>query len=78
MCAVGGVWDHGIDSMLIRGVVSPERPETWLRADGSSSMRFRVLGNPEIVFVPYFVVQEEVFEVYPAFEPTYTTRSDGL
>ena len=70
LCAVGGAWNHSIDSMLIRGVVSPEQPETWLRAEDSFSMRFRVLGNPEIVFVPYFVVQEEVFEVYPAFEPT--------
>jgi DUF1680 family protein len=72
LCAVGGVWNHSIDSMLIRNVRSPERPETWLRAEESSSMRFRVVGNPDILFVPYFVVQEETFEVYPAFEPTLT------
>ncbi len=31
------------------------------------ALRFGVVGNPELSFVPYFLVQEEVFEVYPAF-----------
>ena len=118
LCAVGGVWNRSIDSMLIRGVPKPLAPGTWLTppppqshrytshssyanagidhargirvstGDGSSdasnassavstasqrlsqmdALRFGVVGNPEISFVPYFLVQEEVFEVYPAFE----------
>lgn len=32
------------------------------------ALRFGVVGNPGLSFVPYFLVQEEVFEVYPAFE----------
>lgn len=76
LCAVGGEWNRTIDSMLIRGVKTPGAPETWLRplAPGgagigaaASEMRFGVVGNPGVSFVSYFEVQEEVFEVYPAF-----------
>lgn len=112
LCAVGGVWNHSIDSMLVRGVASPLAPETWLtppasilpparhysnassssdaqdefgaygsggaarqsvssaskRASQMDALRFGVAGNSELSFVPYFLVQEEEFEVYPAFE----------
>ena len=117
LCAVGGIWNRSIDSMLIRGVTNPLAAETWLEPQVSSSptsphptsrssssddsdeadnrsssggddngstqqpsfvdtkrhfnmdaLRFGVIGNPGISFVPYFLVQEEIFEVYPAFE----------
>ena len=117
LCAVGGIWNRSIDSMLIRGVTNPLAPETWLEPQVSSSptsphpssrssssddsdevdirsssggddngntqlpsfvdtkrhfnmdaLRFGVICNPGISFVPYFLVQEEIFEVYPAFE----------
>ena len=112
LCAVGGVWNRSIDSMLVRGVANPLAPETWLTPPASllppaghdtnasrssdaqdelgaygsdvtasqsvssaskrvlqmDAMRFGVIGNPELSFVPYFLVQEEEFEVYPAFE----------
>ena len=71
LCVVGGAWNRSIDSMLVRGVQAPAAaPELWLIPTGRpSEIRFRVVGNPGLAFVPYFLVQEEVFEVYPAFEP---------
>ena len=70
LSAVGGHWNTSIDSMLIRGVEHPEQPETWVQPVPGRPLHFTVVGNAGTEFVPYYEVQEEQFEVYPAFEPT--------
>jgi hypothetical protein len=69
LCAVGGHWNTSIDSMLIRGVENPEQAESWVRpVPGGRPLHFTVVGNAGTEFVPYYEVQEEQFEVFPAFE----------
>ncbi len=50
------------------GDAGPRLSATLKRRSDMDALRFGVVGNPELSFVPYFLVQEEVFEVYPAFE----------
>ena len=79
LLAAVGPWDAGIDSILINGIADPFNTTSWLvpMADPLASqasplppplaLHFTVLGNPSVTFRPYFTVQEELFEVYPAF-----------
>ena len=76
LLAAVGAWDEGLDSIVIAGVQTPADPHSWLTplpgAAGSGrplSLHYAVRGNPGVRFVPYFEVQEELFEVYPAFPP---------
>lgn len=69
LALTGGVWDDSVDSMMVRGVADPSRAETWLAPIPGEPLRFRVLpeaSNPGMRFIPYYEVQEELFEVYPA------------
>ena len=68
LAATGGAWNDALDSMLLTGVRKPAEPSTWLEPSGEAPLHFRVqgAGNEAVRFVPYFLVQEELFEVYPA------------
>lgn len=72
LAAVGGAWDTKIDSMLIdlTGLSDPQNPEAWLTAAEGNNLKFVVKGsqNQGISFIPYMDVQDELFEVYPAFK----------
>ena len=68
MAAIGGSWDEHVDSIVIANVSQPANPASWLRPKaGSAGLEFSVTANPNITFVPYYRVQEELFEVYPCF-----------
>lgn len=68
LAAVGGSWNNQLDSIVIPGVSQPNAPASWLRPITSPvQMEFGVKTAPNITFVPYFRVQEELFEVYPCF-----------
>jgi len=57
--ASGGIYISGVD---------PDHPEDWLIRDDSNinySMSFSVLNNPNISFVPYWEIQNELFTVFP-------------
>ena len=61
-------WNDALDSMLLTGVRKPAEPSTWLEPSGEAPLQFRVqgAGNEAVRFVPYYLIQEELFEVYPA------------
>eukprot|EP00037_Helgoeca_nana_P025722 m.284949 g.284949 ORF g.284949 m.284949 type:complete len:770 (+) comp27028_c0_seq1:139-2448(+) len=70
LACVGGAWDDDLDSMPIHGVSTPLDGGSWLaRSDTNGSLVFTVTaGNSAgLRFIPYFSVQSEMFEVYPAF-----------
>ena len=59
------------DTIHVRGAGDDPAsdPSAWLRRDMSAGrLRFTVAGNGGLDFVPYFEVQEELFEVYPVYE----------
>ena len=68
LAATGGAWNDALDSMLLTGVRKPAEPSTWLEPSGEAPLHFRVLGagNEAVRFVAYYLIQEELFEVYPA------------
>jgi hypothetical protein len=72
LLAATGPWNITVDSIVVRSVPSPAQPEAWLvPADPTepSRLHFRVRGgaNEGLLFVPYYEVQEELFEIYPVF-----------
>jgi hypothetical protein len=71
LACVGGAWDDDLDSMPLHGVSTPLDGGSWLaRSDTNGSLVFTVTaaGNSAgLRFIPYFSVQSEIFEVYPAF-----------
>ena len=77
LAAVGNTWNRSIDSLLVSGVANPGAPDTWLSVqkkpirgdDGKGSLRFVSTTNPDLLWMPYFLIQEELFEVFPAFAP---------
>ena len=73
LAAVGGQWNHSIDSMLVPPVARPEQPDTWLQPSTQSPLHFKLRGSSgvarDLTWKPYFEVQDELFEVYPAFAP---------
>jgi len=68
LAAVGGFWDDALNSMLIPGVSQPLSPTMWLRP-GAQPLQFVLASDPRWQWVPYYSVQEELFEVYPCFTP---------
>lgn len=70
LAVVGGHWNHTIDSMLVPKVEHPEEPMTWLEPVPHSPLHFQVRnGRGNLTWKPYYEVQDELFEVYPAFTP---------
>lgn len=68
LAAVGGAWDNDLDTMPVYNVSTPANASSWLRrASGQPGIVFEVASNPSMRFVPYYLVQGEVFEVYPGF-----------
>ena len=80
LAAVGGVWNTTIDSILIANVPTPENASSFLERDStSSSLQFKLKSSGDggggvseeaqqrLRFVPYYTVQEELFEVYCSF-----------
>ena len=53
---------NGVESAAVGEGAAAKRRQSQMDA-----LRFGVVGNPGLSFVPYFLVQEELFEVYPAF-----------
>eukprot|EP00937_MAST-01D_sp_MAST-1D-sp2_P004229 g4229.t1 len=74
LALVGAPWNATIDSMLVRGVTRPGDPDSWLVPDPSVPLHFRLrlaggvrAGLSELLWKPYYEVQDELFEVFPAF-----------
>ena len=74
LALVGGEWNSTIDSMLVPPVPQVMQPDTWLEpatGEGEGSLHFK-LKQPateaaeRLRWVPYYEVQEEQMEVYPA------------
>lgn len=70
-----GPWNSTADSILFSEslISEPATESTWLTQEvammPSGTLHYTVANNSKIDFVPYFEVQEELFEVYPAFNP---------
>jgi len=58
-----GPYDAAFDSILIRAVNVTDL-SSWLTA--TSLLEYRVLGSA-VKFVPYYTIQDELFEAYPCF-----------
>lgn len=71
LALVGAPWNNTIDSMLVTGVLHPDDPSSWLEPcpSGHLHFRYRNATGPllEYVWKPYYAVDSELFEVYPAF-----------
>ena len=74
LALVGAPWNATIDSMLVPPVAHPDRPETWLEPDPDGPpLHFRMragvrgAGGGGLTWKPYYQVNDELFEVYPAF-----------
>ena len=70
LAVVGGPWNETLDSMLVPRVADPEDATTWLQPVPHSPLHFRLRnGAGNLTWKPYYEVQDELFEVYPAFSP---------
>jgi hypothetical protein len=48
---------------------TPAAPQEWLQPTGGDALHFTVRSVPGALFLPYYEVQEQLFEVYPCFLP---------
>jgi hypothetical protein len=61
-------WDEDDDSIHLYGIEKPTEPEEWL-VPTNTPLHFTVRGNPHALFMPYYQVQEQRFEVFPIVDP---------
>jgi hypothetical protein len=80
LAVVGGTWNSTLDSMLLPTAPEVMLPDTWLEpAAGEGALHFKLKqqlvhaiggaderGAAALRWVPYYEVQEEQMEVYPA------------
>lgn len=66
LLAVTGPWNSTIDSIHVPGVDGAS-PQDWM-VPASTPLHWTVRGNPGLLVMPYFEVQDQLFEVYPVFD----------
>lgn len=66
LLAATGRWDNVTDCTVIPDV-DPTQPSAWMVPVSGQPLHFAVKGSPDIVYMPYFEIQDELFSVYAAF-----------
>jgi hypothetical protein len=78
LAATGTLTPIGKDAAIILpDSLNPARPETWLEpiSGNMSTLRYNVIGAPGIIYMPYFDIQDESFDVFPIIGEGYDKDS---
>jgi len=64
LLAVTGPWDNSTDTVVIKGV-DPINPASWLVPVPNQPLHFTIQGQEGYLYVPYFEISSQMFDVYP-------------
>ena len=81
LAATGTLTPIGKDAAIVLpDSLDPARPADWLTPvddSSNSTLRFNVLGVPGVLYMPYFDVQEEAFDVFPIIGGGFSTINEN-